>query len=123
MLLFYNDRDTLPVKERELERETRRDPGLAQVVRPVEEGWDSHEACPELAPYTLRKEEIVIRNGVLMWSGRVVVPPKLRSKILDVLYEGHIGIVKMKGLGRSYTWWLHMDKGIEETVKSCEGCQ
>ncbi|KAK3723353.1 hypothetical protein QZH41_002826 [Actinostola sp. cb2023] len=115
--------DTLPVTERELRRETRRDPGLAQVVRLVEEGWDSYEACPELTLYALRKEEIVIHNGVLMWGGRVVVPSKLRSKVIDVLHEGHIDTVKMKGLGCSYTWWPHMDKEIEETVKSCEEYQ
>ena len=89
----------------------------------MEEGWDSYEACPELTLYALRKEEIVIHNGVLMWGGRVVVPPKLRSKVIDVLHEGHIDTVKMKGLGCSYTWWPHMDKEIEETVKSCEECQ
>ena len=115
--------NTLPVTERDLRRETRRDPDLARVVRFVEEGWDSYEACDQLAPYASRSAEIVVHNGVLMWGGRVIVPPKLRSRVLDTLHEGHVNMAKMKGLGRGYTWWPLMDKDIERTVKECDGCQ
>ena len=29
----------------------------------------------------------------------------------------------MKALARSYVWWPHMDKEIEEVVRTCENCQ
>ena len=58
-----------------------------------------------------------------MWGSRVVVPAKLRERVLATLHEGHIGMVKMKGLSRGFVWWPNIDKDIEGAVRSCEGCQ
>ena len=32
----------------------------------------------------------------------MIVPLKLRAKVLDELHKGHCGIVRMKALSRSY---------------------
>ena len=38
---------------------------------------------------------------MLLWGSRIVVPPRMRSCVLDELHETHQGIVKMKGcMGR-----------------------
>ena len=58
-----------------------------------------------------------------MWGSRVVIPPKLQSRALDELHEGHLGIVKMKAMVRSYMWWPAIDKAIEQLAKGCSGCQ
>ena len=52
-----------------------------------------------------------------MWGSRVRVPDKLRSLTLKQLHEGHLGVVKMKTLARSYVWWPKMDSAIEELKK------
>ena len=51
------------------------------------------------------------------------IPLKLQPLVLSELHEGHIGIVKMKALARSYMWWPALDKLIENMAKSCTGCQ
>ena len=43
--------------------------------------------------------------------------------MLEELHETHPGVSKMKALARSYVWWPHMDKEIEEVVRTCENCQ
>jgi len=48
---------------------------------------------------------------------------KLQASVLKLLHEGHVGMVKMKMLARSYIWWPCIDKEIEDIVKSCRSCQ
>ena len=52
-----------------------------------------------------------------------VVPHKIRNRILHELHDGHIGIVKMTGLARSYVWWPGIDQYIESLAKKCQICQ
>ena len=54
---------------------------------------------------------------------RVVIPQKLRQRVLDELHEDHLGIVKMKALARNYDWWPKTDKELKELIKHCAGCQ
>ncbi|XP_058042036.1 uncharacterized protein K02A2.6-like, partial [Ahaetulla prasina] len=63
------------------------------------------------------------RPLLLLWGDRVVIPEQLREKVLELLHEGHPGIVRMKGLARSYVWWPLMDMEIAERVGKCQACQ
>ncbi|XP_016303649.1 uncharacterized protein K02A2.6-like [Sinocyclocheilus anshuiensis] len=54
---------------------------------------------------------------------RVVVPHKLRKRVLEELHTGHPGIVRMKAIARSYVWWPGLDADIELQVKMCQSCQ
>ena len=53
----------------------------------------------------------------------MVVPPKLCSRVVDELHEGHSGIAKMKSLTWQYVWWPGLDGDLEERVKQCTPCQ
>ena len=87
--------DPLPVTVDKVTREKQRDPVLAQVYEMTSKGWPHHTA-PALNPYFIRKDEITLQSGCLMWGIRVVVPPKLRPQVLEELHQGHMGVVKMK---------------------------
>lgn len=69
-----------------------------------------------------KQGEYTLVNGCLMRGIRVVIPDTLKSKILTELHLGHLGIVKMKGLARSYIYWKGIDKDIEQMCKSCKSC-
>ena len=56
------------------------------------------------------------------YGDTVLVPESLRESLLNELHEGHLGIVKMKMVARSYIWWPNMDNDIETLAKSCSGC-
>ena len=115
---------TLPVTSAQIQRETLHDRVLSQAFQYTLHGWPSHskDVRVELAPYFQRRNELSIHLGCLMWGGRVIVPHKLCSLILHQLNEGHLGVVKMKSLARSYVWWPSMDSAIEELTKQCAGC-
>ena len=53
----------------------------------------------------------------------VVIPLMLRNKVLEEIHVGHIGIVKMKALSRSFFWWPGHGNEIEQLAKRCAGCQ
>ena len=57
-----------------------------------------------------------------LWGIRVVVPTKLRQKVLQELHISHFGITKMKQLARGYVWWPFIDHDIEKLAKACEVC-
>ena len=59
----------------------------------------------------------------MLWGHRVVVPEKGRKRALQMLHEGHPGIVWMKTFSRGYVWWPGIDEQIENTVKECTECQ
>ena len=114
--------EMLPVSAEMIHRETLRDPTLSQVLEHVRLGWKPVNA-KALEPFYRRKEEITVQDGCLMWGSRVIIPPKLQKRVLDELHEGHLGIVKMKALARSYMWWPSIDQSIEAMAKTCSGCQ
>lgn len=115
--------ERLPVTVQELQRETRNNPTLAKVMQATMSGWPAkREIDTELLPYFNKRDELTVHDGCLLWGGRVIVPPKLQQRVLEELHEGHVGIVKMKGLARSYFWWPGLDRQIESTCKACEGC-
>ena len=85
-------------------------------------GWPSRVPA-DLKPFHSRREELTVEGDCLLWGVRVVVPAKLRARILSDLHRDHGGIVRMKAMARSYMWWLGMDTDIESVAKSCVSCK
>ena len=113
---------SLPVTASQLQTATRTDVLLSKVMRYTKHGWPN-EVSAALLPFQRKQQEITVENGCLLWGIRVLVPTKLRTKLLDELHQGHPGISKMKAVSRSYFWWPGLDKDIEELGKSCKSCQ
>ncbi|KMQ86948.1 hypothetical protein RF55_13921 [Lasius niger] len=105
----------LPVKASEIQKETSKDVDLLKIVQALEKGTD-------LEKLGLQNHEFTLSHGILLRKDRVVIPEALRDRVLKELHAGHIGIVRMKGLGRNYVWWRGMDRDIENAVQSCKEC-
>ena len=58
-----------------------------------------------------------------MWGARIIVPAKLRERVLEELHSTHMGIAKTKTLARSHVWWPKLDSAIEMMTKSCQAVQ
>ena len=95
--------ENLPVTCSEVRRETGRDPTLVRVYDLTVKGWP-HKGDAHLPEYANCKDQLSVCQGCVMWGKRVIIPPKLRSRVLESLHEGHLGIVKTKSLSRSYVW-------------------
>ncbi|XP_048731638.2 uncharacterized protein K02A2.6-like [Ostrea edulis] len=113
--------ENLPMTAKEIAKETKRNPMLSCVYQHVTSGWKKPEDT-SLMPFYNRRDEITTQHGCLMWGIRVIIPTKFRKRILETLPASHLGVVKMKGIARSYVWWPGIDKEIENISKSCSGC-
>ena len=114
--------EQLPVTAAEVAKETLTDPVLKKVYQYTMFGW-TEPVDKNLEPYQRRASELSTENGCLLWGNRVVIPTTLRSRLLEELHEGHLGIVRMKAVARSLIWWAGMDSEVEEVTKTCQSCQ
>ncbi|XP_063220109.1 uncharacterized protein K02A2.6-like [Bacillus rossius redtenbacheri] len=120
--VFLVQRD-IPIKAEEIAKETEKDEVLKRVKNYTMYGWLQHNEVASMKPYVTRRDELAIEDNCIMWADRVVVPQVLRETVLQMLHEGHPGVVRMKMLARSYVWWPGMDNEIDDTVKKCTACQ
>ena len=51
------------------------------------------------------------------------MPATGRARVLDLLHDGHPGIVKMKVIARQVVWWPGIDADLTSKVQQCEACQ
>lgn len=120
--------DTTPLSSQQIRLWTNQDPILSKVKDWVLSGWptptkDETDESQEILPYTRRRYELSVEKGCVLWGSRVVVPPRGRKRILEMLHEAHPGIARMKGFARGYVWWPGINEQIENCVKECRVCQ
>lgn len=122
-LQFIQEND-IPVNFNNVRDETKKDVLLKKVLGYVLYGWpiNQPDVDIDLRPYFQRQTELTIENDIIMWGHRIVVPQTLRQPLLKELHCGHLGIVKMKAMARSYFWWPGLDSDIENLVNGCSPC-
>lgn len=109
----------IALKIQEIEKVSADDQEL-QVVRGclASGNW---EGAPK--SYVCVRNELTIIGHVILRGTRIVIPEKLRQRVLRLAHEGHQGIVKMKERLRSKVWWPGVDKEAERKCRECYGCQ
>ena len=130
VVLALEQLDSSPITANKIRRETGRDPVLSRVRTWVSQGWPTsieglkkESWYKDVQVYARRRTELSVQDGCILWGNRVVVPPKYRKTLTQVVHEGHQGIGKMKALARGFMWWPGMDDQLETAVKGCDACQ
>ena len=105
---------------KEIGEESDTDEELIMVRQCIKTGkWDGVEC----ASYKPVRDELCIVGKMVLRGTRIVVPKKLRPRVIELGHEGHQGIMKMKQRLRTKVWWPGIDKEAENFCKSCHGCQ
>ena len=114
--------DASPITSTQVKRWTTKDLVLSKVKDLVlRGGLGRHKDV--ITPYHQFECELSVYDGCILLGNRVVIPPDGRGAVLELLYEGHTGNNRMKGLARSFVWWPGIDHDIEEKIKSWWSCQ
>ena len=99
----------LPVTAEEVAAATRLDPTLKTLRQHLQKGWPNKIDEP-LVPFWRRREGLSLERDCILWGCRVIIPAKLRGKVLEELHDSHPGIVRMKSLARSHVWYVARDR-------------
>ncbi len=115
--------ENIPLSADQIAEATRKEVVLSKVLDFTSRGWPHHVSDAELQPYFIRRHELSVDQGCLLWGMRVIIPTRYRNAVLQDLHATHSGIVRMKSFARSLLWYPGLDKDIETTAKRCEICQ
>jgi len=76
-----------------------------------------------LAEYWNVREELFISDDQFIMKGnRLLIPKKLRPKILKEIHAGHRGREACKARARLVVYWPRIDHDIDVMCQSCEKC-
>ena len=119
----YKDFPETPLTAKVVAAETVHDPILSKVLHLTQVGWPSKCPGPDFRPFYIRRTELSLEQGCVLWGNRVVIPKTLQSMLLLDLHTEHMGVVRMKAMARQYFWWPGMENEIEDITKKCLSCQ
>ena len=108
----------------EFKAKTAGDPVLSQLKEFVRHGISRDMSLDNMELKTFVKfiSDIYELDGLLFVHGKLIVPMSMRSEVLKLLHEGHLGIEKCKGLARSCIYWPGLSRDIEQFVAKCSTC-
>lgn len=102
----------------EVQEETANDEGIQEVLAALHSG-STETMRREYKPYV---NELSSVHDVLLRGNRLVIPEKLRERVLGLAHEAHPGISAMKRRLRQKVWWPSIDKQVEGFIKRCKQC-
>lgn len=114
-----------PITFKEVQQATTESSTLQQVIKYIETKWPQKQRQiinKPVAEFFAVRNFLHINQGCIMFNDRLVIPVKLRQKILEELHEGHPGVSRMKLLAANFVYFPHIDELIEKFSKVCETC-
>ena len=111
--------------ENEIRQETQLDTESNALIDVLERGWPDKftETAPILQPFWTFREEISMEGGILYKGSRIIIPKRLRQKLIKQLHEGHLGESKCLLRARQSVFWPGITEQIKNAVRTCEVCQ
>ena len=108
-----------------VKNETSSDEEMHQLLQLVEQDIlpeKSSELPEKLKSFHPFREDLIALDGVLLYKGRVIVPPKLRQAVLSTLHAAHQGVGGMLSRADSSVFWPGITLAIKEMRRSCNPC-
>ena len=94
------------------------DDTLAILKYTTQKGWPStiKELPSDIQPYWTFREELTIKDGLILKGTRIVVPGTKQAEILKLIHEGHLGLTKCKLRSKQTVYWPGLNDQLEKLV-------
>ena len=67
-------------------------------------------------------DELKVNEGLVKYRDAVVILISLRTRVLNLLHQGHTGVSGMKLRACGVVWWPGLHKDVERTRAECWSC-
>ncbi|CAI6364864.1 unnamed protein product [Macrosiphum euphorbiae] len=107
-----------------IKNETLNDSILQKIKNICKSGWPLNKSLLEnsLKPFWTFRDEIHVIDDLVFKGNCLVVPTKLRSDMLKLIHEGHMGIERCRNQIKDVLFWPGISNDIKNIVESCEVC-
>lgn len=100
------------------------DDSLSLVKKFCVEGWPEKLKTlnSDLKIYYKINENLFIKNDLVFYNDRLVIPKNSRALMLEKLHLAHLGMEKTKARARKFFYWPGLTKDIEDFISKCKVC-
>ena len=101
----------------QLREATQADDILAIRKYTINHSWPSSikEVPSEIQLFWTFREELTIKDGLVLKGTRIVIPNKKQDEILKLIYEGHLGLTQCKLHTKETVYWPGLNEQLEKT--------
>lgn len=103
---------------------TSSDETMNTLLQLIEQGLpqNRHMLPVNLQEYHHLREDLYTVDGVIIYRERVVIPPQLRSTVLQTLHSAHQGVTSMIARAESSVFWPGITSAIRNIRALCHQC-
>ena len=108
----------------EIKSEISIDPVMVMLKNFIQDKWPENKSCcpKDVLAYWTFKDDLSVVDNLILKENKILIPSKLRSKLLNNLHSAHLGINKTIRLARDMYFWPGFSNDIKSKVGSCEIC-
>lgn len=108
-----------------VKKETSKDEYLKRLLVYINEGWPVHKynVDSDLKYFWSMRDELYSVDGVIFKDKQVLIPNSLKTEMLKIIHDGHLGIDRCKRRAREVLFWPGISNDIESYIKKCKVCQ
>ena len=101
--------------------ETQKDPTTCRL-HAIVSGAPAQDATADVSTYWPLRHDLHALAGVVLYRNRIVVPPALRTSVLEHLHSGHQGVSAMTARARTLVFWPGISRDVQRLRDACQQC-
>ena len=121
---LVSDMPVSAMRQEQIRAAATEDPDLQMVRQAAMMGWPKKKRSAPivLQDYWPVKDQVHIADGLLCVGDCIMILSSLKSEMLALLHESHMGAEKTKARATGALFWPNMTADVEQTVVNCVVC-